>query len=122
MRRRFARAFLTTDYGLLTTHQEARGDHPARRDHRHDAPEGEQFASAHFTTEQKQTIARALDRFGVDAIEITNPAASPRSFADAQLLSATPRRAMLLAHVRCTVEDVQAAIDAGVDGVNIFYG
>jgi homocitrate synthase len=84
--------------------------------------EGEQFASAHFTTAQKQTIACALDRFGVDAIEVTNPAASPRSFADAQLLAAMPRRAMLLAHVRCTVEDVQAAIDAGVDGVNIFYG
>lgn len=84
--------------------------------------EGEQFASAHFTTAQKQTIARALDCFGVDAIEITNPAASPRSFADAQLLSAMPRRAMILAHVRCTTDDVQAAIDAGVDGVNIFYG
>jgi homocitrate synthase len=84
--------------------------------------EGEQFASAHFTTAQKQTIARALDRFGVEAIEITNPAASPRSFADAQLLGAMPRRAMILAHVRCTVGDVQAAIDTGVDGVNIFYG
>ncbi|MDQ6604156.1 MAG: homocitrate synthase [Chloroflexota bacterium] len=84
--------------------------------------EGEQFASAHFTTAQKQIIARALDRFGVDAIEITNPAASPRSFADARLLAAMPRRAMILAHVRCTVDDVQAAIDAGVDGVNLFYG
>jgi len=84
--------------------------------------EGEQFASAHFTTAQKQTIARALDRFGVAAIEITNPAASPRSFADARLLAAMPRRAMLLAHIRCTPDDVQAAIDAGVDGVNLFYG
>jgi len=84
--------------------------------------EGEQFAQAHFTTAQKQTIARALDRFGVDAIEITNPAASPRSFDDARLLAALPLRAMILAHVRCTVDDVRAAIDAGVDGVNLFYG
>ena len=84
--------------------------------------EGEQFASAHFTTAQKQTIARALDRFGVQAIEITNPAASPRSFADARLLAALPLRATILAHVRCTEADVRAAIDAGVDGVNIFYG
>jgi len=53
--------------------------------------EGEQFAQAHFTTAQKQTIACALDRFGVNAIEITNPAASPRSFADARLLAAMPR-------------------------------
>ncbi len=84
--------------------------------------EGEQFARAHFTTAQKQELARALDQFGVDAIEVTNPAASPRSFADAQLLAAMPRRAMILAHVRCNEDDVRAAIDAGVDGVNIFYG
>ena len=83
---------------------------------------GEQFAQAHFTTAQKQMIVRALDRFGVDAIEITNPPTSPRSFADARLLAALPLRAMILAHVRWTVDDVQAAIDAGVDGVNIFYG
>jgi len=84
--------------------------------------EGEQFARAHFTTAQKLEIAAALDRFGVDAVEITNPAASPRSFADARLLARMPRRALLLAHVRCVVDDVRAAIDAGVDGVNLFYG
>jgi len=84
--------------------------------------EGEQFARAYFTTAQKLEIAAALDRFGVDAIEITNPAASPRSFTDARLLARMPRRALLLAHVRCTTDDVRAAIDAGVDGVNLFYG
>jgi homocitrate synthase len=84
--------------------------------------EGEQFARAHFTTAQKREIAQLLDQFGVDAIEVTNPAASPRSFDDARLLAAMPRRAMLLAHVRCTEDDVQAAIAADVDGVNIFYG
>jgi homocitrate synthase len=84
--------------------------------------EGEQFARAHFTTAQKREIAALLDQFGVDAIEVTNPAASPRSFADARLLAAMPRRAALLAHVRCMEADVRAAIDAGVDGVNIFYG
>ena len=84
--------------------------------------EGEQFAGAHFTTAQKQEIARALDQFGVDAIEVTNPAASPRSFADARALAAMPRRAQILAHVRCTEGDVRAAIDAGVDGINLFSG
>ncbi len=85
--------------------------------------EGEQFAYAHFTTAQKLDIAHLLDRFGVDAIEITNPAASPRSFADAKLLAQLPhRRARIFAHVRCTTGDVQAALDAGVDGINIFYG
>jgi homocitrate synthase len=41
--------------------------------------EGEQFARAHFTTDQKITIARTLDRFGVDYIEATSPVASPQS-------------------------------------------
>ena len=41
--------------------------------------EGEQFAEAHFTSAQKRRIARALDAFGVDYIEVTSPAASSRS-------------------------------------------
>jgi len=84
--------------------------------------EGEQFARAHFTTAQKLELFALLNRFGVDAIEVTNPAASPRSFADARRLTALPRRAALLAHVRCVEGDVRAAIAAGVDGVNLFHG
>jgi homocitrate synthase len=33
--------------------------------------EGEQFAKAHYTTEQKIRIAQALDEFGVEYIELT---------------------------------------------------
>lgn len=35
--------------------------------------EGEQFANAFFDTQKKIEIARALDEFGVDYIELTNP-------------------------------------------------
>ena len=49
--------------------------------------EGEQFAGAHYTSEQKQAIARALDAFGVEYLELTSPVASPRSFRDAQALA-----------------------------------
>ena len=38
--------------------------------------EGEQFARASFRTEDKLEIARALDAFGVDYVEVTSPAAS----------------------------------------------
>jgi homocitrate synthase len=38
--------------------------------------EGEQFVNAFFTTEQKSQIARMLDDFGVEYIELTSPAAS----------------------------------------------
>lgn len=35
--------------------------------------EGEQFANAFFSTEKKIEIAKALDEFGVDYIELTSP-------------------------------------------------
>ncbi|XHG08927.1 Saccharopine dehydrogenase [Aspergillus wentii] len=38
--------------------------------------EGEQFANAFFDTKKKIEIAKALDEFGVDYIELTNPCAS----------------------------------------------
>jgi homocitrate synthase len=44
--------------------------------------EGEQFANAFFDTETKLKIAKALDDFGVEYIEITSPAASEQSRLD----------------------------------------
>ncbi|RMD76147.1 MAG: homocitrate synthase, partial [Chloroflexi bacterium] len=41
--------------------------------------EGEQFASARFTSAQRLAIAEMLDAFGVEYIELTSPAASPQS-------------------------------------------
>ena len=49
--------------------------------------EGEQFALAHFTIEQKLAIAAALDRFGVDYMELTSPVASPQSESDLRRLA-----------------------------------
>lgn len=48
--------------------------------------EGEQFANAFFTLETKIKIAKALDEFGVEYIEITSPAASPESYNDCKTL------------------------------------
>ena len=42
-------------------------------------PEGEQFANAFFDTKTKIAIAKALDAFGVEYIELTSPAASEQS-------------------------------------------
>ena len=41
--------------------------------------EGEQFANAFFDTKTKIAIAKALDAFGVEYIELTSPAASEAS-------------------------------------------
>jgi len=84
--------------------------------------EGEQFAGAHFAPADKQKIGLALDRFGVPYIEITSPAASRRAFDDACMLRGLGLRARLLAHVRCVPADVRRALDAGVDGINLYFG
>jgi homocitrate synthase len=81
--------------------------------------EGEQFALAHFTVEQKLTIAAALDRFGVDYMEHTSPVASPQSESDLRRLALMERSFTLLTHVRCDLDDARLAIDTGVDGVDV---
>ncbi|MEZ4676190.1 MAG: hypothetical protein R2932_18350 [Caldilineaceae bacterium] len=40
--------------------------------------EGEQFANAFFNADQKLEIARLLDALGVEYLELTSPAASPK--------------------------------------------
>ncbi len=49
--------------------------------------EGEQFANAFFDTETKIAIAKALDEFGVDYIELTSPAASEQSRLDCEAIA-----------------------------------
>ena len=39
--------------------------------------EGEQFALANFSLADKLEVARALDAFGVEYLELTTPVASP---------------------------------------------
>lgn len=84
--------------------------------------EGEQFADATFTSEQKVAIARALDAFGVEYVELTSPAASPQSLQDCRTIAHLGLRAKVVAHVRCLLEDVRLALEAGVDGVNVLFG
>lgn len=84
--------------------------------------EGEQFINAFFTTEQKVNIARMLDDFGVEYIEVTTPCASPQSEADCRAVAGLGLRAKILTHTRCALEDVKRAVDTGVNGVDIVIG
>ncbi len=84
--------------------------------------EGEQFANAHFTTEQKIQIARALDAFGVEYIELTSPVASPQSYEDCRTIAALPLKAKVLTHVRCHMDDARVAVETCVKGVDVLFG
>jgi homocitrate synthase len=84
--------------------------------------EGEQFSGAHFTSEQRLALARQLDAFGVDLLETPSPRLSPQTAADVRALSAMGLRTQVVAHIRCAADDLDAAIEAGVAGVHIFYG
>jgi len=83
--------------------------------------EGEQFAKASFRPEDKLEIARALDAFGVDYVEVTSPAASPQSQRDASRIVALGLHAKVITHARCVVDDVQAALDTGVRGIGLLF-
>lgn len=84
--------------------------------------EGEQFVGADFTTEQKVEIARALDAFGVEYIELTSPAASPQSLRDCRTIAGLGLKTRVLTHVRCTLSDARLAVQTGVDGIDVLIG
>ncbi|KAI0592780.1 hypothetical protein F4775DRAFT_587306 [Biscogniauxia sp. FL1348] len=72
--------------------------------------EGEQFATSFFSQETKIKIATMLDDFGVDYIELTNPAASQQSREDCEAIC------------KLGLKDAKLACDCGVDGVDVVIG
>ena len=84
--------------------------------------EGEQFVGANFGTDDKIRIARALDAFGVEYIEVTSPAASPQSYQDCKVIAGLGLDAKVLTHTRCTIADAKLALETGVDGIDILIG
>src|SRR5579871_5804747 len=84
--------------------------------------EGEQFALAHFTPAQKIAIAKKLDEFGVEYLELSSPCASPQSEADLRAVAAIPLRAKVLTHVRCHMDDARLAVETGADGIDVLFG
>ena len=84
--------------------------------------EGEQFANAFFSTEQKVTIARMLDEIGVEYIEVTSPAASPGSRRDCETIAHLGLDAKILTHTRCAMDDARIAVETGVDGIDVLFG
>lgn len=84
--------------------------------------EGEQFANAFFTSDQKVEIAHLLDALGVEYLELTSPAASPQSQQDCTRIASLGLRSKILTHVRCHMDDAKMAVDTGVDGIDVVFG
>ncbi|MEQ8757746.1 MAG: homocitrate synthase [Coleofasciculus sp. G1-WW12-02] len=84
--------------------------------------EGEQFCGANFSSQDRVEIARALDQFGVEYIEVTSPCASPQSRQDCQYLAQLGLHAKVLTHIRCHLEDAKIALETGINGIHLFFG
>ena len=97
--------------------------------------EGQQSSLLHdhfkyyFTTQDKLDIARALILFGVKYLELFAPNVSAQEASDFAAIRQVRDElvyqrgyAFLLAHVRCHPADVEAAIAAGADGLNMYIG
>jgi homocitrate synthase len=97
--------------------------------------EGQQTSLLHdhykyyFTIQDKEEILRALILYGVKFVEMYAPNVSSREADDVKVLQAVRDELViqkgytfLLAHVRCHPKDVEAAINAGFDGLNIYFG
>lgn len=73
-------------------------------------------------TETKVKIAKALDEFGVEYIELTSPASSEQSRKDCELICSLGLKAKILTHVRCNMQDARIAVETGVDGLDVVIG
>ena len=84
--------------------------------------EGEQFSTAHFTSVEKVRIAKMLDAFGVEYLELTSPVASPQSLEDLKTIAALGLNAKVLTHIRCHMDDARVAVTTGVAGIDVLFG
>jgi len=84
--------------------------------------EGEQFANAFFNTEQKLKIAKALDDFGVEYLELTSPVASEQSREDNEKICKLGLKCKILSHIRCHMDDARVGVETSVDGLSVVIG
>lgn len=84
--------------------------------------EGEQFANAFFETDTKIEIAKLLDEFGVEYIELSSPCASEQSRKDCEAICKLGLKSKILTHVRCHMDDVKIAVETGVQGLDVVIG
>ncbi|RJR28409.1 pyruvate carboxyltransferase [Candidatus Microgenomates bacterium] len=80
-----------------------------------------------FSLEEKKTLVNALIALGVRHFEFFAPSVSDIEQQDFNILKEyireiEPEKIMLLAHVRCNLNDIEQAIRAGFDGLHVYIG
>lgn len=84
--------------------------------------EGEQTPGVSFTVDQKIAIAKRLDVFGVDFIELGHPAVSPDVYEAVVALNDLHLNAWKMAHGRALKSDINDVSAIGVEWMGIFFG
>lgn len=84
--------------------------------------EGEQTANVSFTLDQKVEIAKLLDEFGVEFIELGHPAVSPDVRQAVEWLAQLELRATKLIHGRALPSDIDEAVRYSVPWIGMFFG
>ncbi len=84
--------------------------------------EGEQTPGVSFSVDQKIALAKRLDAFGVDFIELGHPAVSPDVYESVEALNDLDIRATKMAHGRATKSDINDTLAIGVGWMGIFLG
>eukprot|EP01084_Bolivina_argentea_P159679 278092_1 len=84
--------------------------------------EGLQFCNAFFDSAEKREIASRVSDFGIEYIELLNPCVSSSAFDDIKSIVDMSLSSKILTHVRCNIEDVDRALQTGVDGIDIVIG
>lgn len=82
--------------------------------------DGEQTPGISFSMEQKRTIARQLDKLGVDIIEAGTPITYREEKEVVRLICTDGLSAKICGLARVLTQDIDACIDCGVDMVHIF--
>ena len=84
--------------------------------------EGEQTPGVLFTLNEKLDIAKKIDLFGVDFIEIGHPAVAPDIYEAVEALNSLELNSKKIVHGRATKSDINDAKILDVEWIGIFYG
>ncbi|WP_071187883.1 2-isopropylmalate synthase [Trichormus sp. NMC-1] len=83
--------------------------------------EGEQTPGVYFSPEKKLIIAQFLDQIGIDIIEVGNPAVDSDIALAINRISQAGLKAKIGAHSLCKIDNVQKALDCGIDFLGVFF-